>query len=170
MDVAQIHSDAKAEAEVERALTVMRSVHAELDHQTSDGLEVRVLAALQAHARRQGSAARWQDIMRVFSRGWTAAAMTAALICVFTGGILVARETSLRSPTQQDALTAGSPTRLGAEAASGALPMRVAGAGTSATTETKNVATASARRKPATPILAGRMRGRAAALGVQNRR
>lgn len=156
-------------AEVDHVLTVIRSVHSELANRTSDGLELRVLATLQVHSRSGRGTVGWQKMQRTYARGWAPAAVAAALLCVFTGGIFVARETSLASGTQQEVL-AGSPMHLGVGPVSGSPLVRVAGAGTDAATGTKNLAIASARTKPAAPISAGRIRGRGTSMGAPNSR
>jgi hypothetical protein len=163
--VTQPHGNAATQAEVDHALTVLRAVHSGLVNQTSDGLELRVLAALQAQSGRGRVAAGWQTMQSVCARGWAPAAVAAALLCVFTGGIFVAHETSLAFRTPQEVL-AGSPGRPGAVPVSGSPLMR----DTDAAAGTKTLATASARSKPATPIYAGHRRGRATAIGTHNSR
>jgi hypothetical protein len=168
-DAVQTPGDAATQMAIERALTVIRSANSERTNQASNGLELRVLAALETQSEGRRRAGGWQTMHAVCSRGWVPATVAAALLCVFTGGVFVEQETSRALRTHQEVL-AGPTTRPGAVSLPGLALMPVAGGRRDGATGTKELATASARRKPATPISTGRRRGRATEVRVPESR
>ncbi len=147
--------------EVERLLSAWRSVQAA---RVSGGLEARVLGRLQAAVNTQttakGDQERWESRRPSFWRGWSPVAATASLLCLFAGGLLVAREGSLAAHRA----TIAHSTQLGqtidgqkAPAAQVPTPAKDAGPALGAS----RLATAGARRTPAGAIAAGHRRGRA---------
>ncbi len=143
-------------AEVERLLNAWQT------SQRAEGLEARVLERLDLeHSLRTASSDSRlpQTFVRTaWSRTGIIAPVAASLLCVLTGGFLVARETArqaqhlpsiaLRSLKHTTSLTINSPAGGSSAAVGPGLPA---------------LATASARSKPMRLIPAGRRRGRASA-------
>jgi len=154
------------QAEVERLLTIVRTIGAGRSTQAPAGLEQRVIAAVKAQSGWAESAVGWRKMQSVCSRGWVPATVAAALFCVFTGGIFVARETSLAAPIQREALTV-SLVPAHRAAVPGATPERV---GPDLTLEVKSLAAASAHTKPASPVSTGQRRGRASTVAAPDSR
>jgi len=138
-------------ADVERLLSTLRTLQT---RQTADGLEARVSVRLRAQSLLDTAAAErrmaWSRVWRpVWLRFWAPAALAASLICVFTGGFIVARQTPGAIEVSRQA-----------RAMLPALPPAASHSGVLALPPSSSLATASARRKPVTPVPAGRQRGR----------
>ncbi len=102
-------------------------------------------------------------------RVWSPVAVTASLLCLFTGGFVVARDTAMLAGTQQNRQSARLAIDIQAHHALAPVQIRTPGAGVDGNA-TETLATASARLKPAAPIPAGRRRGRASTTAAVNTR
>lgn len=134
-------------AQVERLLASLRALR------PSEGLEERILLRLrqQSSARESGRAPHYGFLWQ----GWAPVAAAASLICVFTGGYLVAHQAPDAPRMQvgrQQAAPAPSATF---NPGTPVLEIRA-----SAAPVGEGLAIASARRKPVAPVPAGRRRGR----------
>jgi hypothetical protein len=132
--------------QVERVLASLRAL------QPSGEMQERILL----HLRQQSSARAGRATIYGFLwQGWAPAAAAASLICVFTGGLMVAHQTPdaprMQVGRQQTALA---PTAILNPGTTG-LAVRA-----SAAPGAEGLALASARRKPVAPVPAGRRRGR----------
>ena len=144
-------------AEMERLLSGLHSVHAA---QSARGLETRVLRHLEDDKLSEPKASSPRTRARrvpALWRGWAPVAATASLLCIITGGVLVAREGALAAHSTAAAQITQTSDQLQAHAAHLSATTKD---GRSAN-EVSRMSTAAARRFPAAPIAASHRRGRA---------
>ena len=139
------------QVEVERLLSVWQSAHAA---RVSAGLEGRVLQRLE-QAIAEGDNRSWLGRRPTLWGGWGLVAATASLLCIVTGGALVAREGSLAAHRAATALFQSEEANERAKAVAMHTPALAEAI------KPARMAIAAARRSPATPVAAGHRRGRA---------
>ncbi len=153
--------------EVERLLSAWQSTHAA---RTSSGLEARILGRLQEKMSEPmalgGKQRDWATGRPHLWRGWAPIAATASLFCLFTGGLLVARESTLAAHRVLAAQSAETTNQAiihahQGKAAAAQSPAMAQDEGPE--TGMARLSTAAARRTPPAPLAAGHRRGRATA-------
>jgi hypothetical protein len=133
---------------------LLEKLRAASKNQVSEGLEERIHARLQAGTQ-PGPAAVGRLVAFHRLRGWMPVGAVASLLCVFSGGLLVAHYSLLATQSGPSHIALSAPATGASDAA---LQHRVT---VTVPHQGSSLAPANVRRTPASPVAVGRRKGRA---------